>query len=197
VSKELEAKKATLIMKPSVENAKEYIETQTRMFKRADEVSRVWQAALLKYPHLNPRIEAPMNQQAINIKKGIDEEKETEVIKQFAEDYGLIFFFRSDCKYCHAFAEILKVFAETYDFSVEAISMDGGEVAGFASKRDDNLVSKLEIKTAPALMAYSPSKGNIFPVAHGFMSLDELQKNALFVINLLNKHEAENAQNNR
>jgi conjugal transfer pilus assembly protein TraF len=185
LQQEVENKKAYLITKPSVENAKDYMEAQARLFARSDEVSKAWQLALLKYPYLNNQISDPVNQHAINIKRNVDKEKDELLIIEFGREYGLIFFFRSDCRYCHEFAPVLARFASFYDVSIAAISMDGGVIEGFDSKMDENLVAQFNVQITPSLFAYSPSKNKAFPVGSGFLSQDELVHNLTFVINTL------------
>ena len=187
LQQEVENKKAHLITKPSVENAKDYMEAQARLFSRSDEVGKAWQLALLKYPYLNNQITDPINQHAINIKRSIDKEQDEQLIREFGKEYGLIFFFRSDCRFCHEFAPVLKKFASFYDVSVAAISMDGGIIEEFESQMDTNLIEQFNVKITPSLFAYSPSKNKAFPVGSGFLSQDELIHNLTFVINTLKK----------
>lgn len=45
--------------------------------------------------------------------------------------YAMVFFFRSDCAYCHAFAPKLKQFTEINGLSTYAFSLDGKSLAQY------------------------------------------------------------------
>jgi len=57
----------------------------------------------------------------------LEEEKKKNLhthLMKMAQDFGLFFFFKEACTYCHAFAPLVKSFAETYGFAVKVVSGD-------------------------------------------------------------------------
>ena len=68
LQKDLEERKAAMIMRPSIENAKRYIQYQNEAFKRADKVSEYWQAAILSDPNLNIVKDMPVSDVGARIK---------------------------------------------------------------------------------------------------------------------------------
>jgi thiol-disulfide isomerase/thioredoxin len=56
-------------------------------------------------------------------------------MKNIAREHGLIFFFRSDCPYCHQYAPTLKLLSEMYGIEVLGVSIDGAVYLNSESKR--------------------------------------------------------------
>ena len=90
-------------------------------------------------------------------------------------DHVLIFFFRSDCPYCHAFAPTLAAFQERYGIRVEAVSVDGGPMPGFAgARRDNGIATALRVTQVPAVYLAQPFTGRITPIGFGVLSESQL-----------------------
>lgn len=176
--------KAKAIIEPSIENVASYIKIQKKALDMASKFGRSWKLALLEYPELTD-LSNPVNNEAINIaykdKKKIDSEK----IKLFAEEFGLIFFFSPDCSYCHAFVPVLKKFQEMYDFSVMAVTQSDGVIEGFAVQKNEPLVKQFNITHYPSIFAYSPKRNLAMPIGYGYLSIDELERNINYVIGYL------------
>ena len=105
-----------------------------------------------------------------------------------AQEYGLFFFFRKNCPYCHQFAPVVKRFSEKYGWSVLGISLDGGTLSEFPmAKQNNGIAERLQITHGPALIALHPKTGQLIPLAYGMISESEIEQRA----ELLTKTQAE------
>lgn len=181
----MEEAKAAMIMFPSIQNTKEYIEFQNSMFVKSDQVSRNWQSALLMYPELNIVKDKPISQSGMKISRDIARIESDKILREFAKNYQLLFFYKGSCIYCEKFTDVLKSFSEEYGYKVASITLDGKSLAQFPGKPSFDLVRKLNIEFTPSLFAYSPHTGIALPLAHGYLTLDLLERNVLFAIKQL------------
>jgi len=183
VQKEMQVRQARYTLEPTVENARDFLDYQRLMFKNGEQASEAMQTALLKYPYLDPRIENPISDQAIKIRHIELEEENNIKIKEFAQHFKLIYFFKEGCSYCKEFAPVLERLVKNYDFKIEGINNDGIQPEGFLSntRRDDNLTSKLNITTYPTLVAYNAQNNIYLPVSRGFLPTQDLERNIVHV----------------
>ena len=181
--KELEKRLHTAWVNPSFKNIKDYQQLQKDMMDRAEDFSKSWMQVVYNNPKLDHTLISPVNQKARHIH--LDEEKRNivEKIKSLSENYGLFFFFSSNCEYCHQFAPIVKRFSETYGWDVLAISADGGAIEGFKNVTNDNgLLQTWGVQVLPALFAVDPNTGHVIPIAYGMTSLDEMEMRIMALI---------------
>jgi conjugal transfer pilus assembly protein TraF len=134
-------------------------------------------------PELDHTLISPVNQQGRHLQIDLEKGRIRKVIQDLSETYGLFFFFSSDCPYCHQFAPIVKRFAETYEWEVIAISIDGGSLAEFPNAEADNgLYEVWGIKALPALFAVNPTIQNVVPIAYGLTSIDEMESRIITLL---------------
>jgi len=127
-------------------------------------------------PSLDETLVHPVDQNARYVY--YDEKKKDMAtrIQGLAREYGLFFFFRKNCAYCHGFAPIVKRFAQKYGWSVLAVSLDGGTLPEFPqAKRDNGIAERLQISHVPALIALHPTTGKLIPLAYGMVSESEIE----------------------
>jgi conjugal transfer pilus assembly protein TraF len=104
-------------------------------------------------------------------------------LKALAQEYGLFYFFKGDCPYCHKFAPLVKNFAGEHGWDVLPISMDGGKIAEFPNaKLDNGIARKLNITTVPALIAIHPKTKKMIPLAYGMVSYKGMEERALLLM---------------
>ena len=184
VQKEMQVRQARYTLEPNVENARNFLDYQQLMFKNSNQAGEAMQTALLKYPYLDPRIENPISQQAIKI-KSVEFEKTNDLkIKEFAQHFKLLYFFKESCPYCQEFQPVLERLALNYSFDVEAISSDGKKLASLSTiptRVDNSLTTKLNITTYPTIIAYNQQNNIYLPVSRGFLPTDDLKLNILHV----------------
>jgi conjugal transfer pilus assembly protein TraF len=179
--KELETRKVTLVMRPTVENAKKYIEWQKNMMDNATEVSRVWQIALMRNPSLDSRLEHPIGQQAIQIRHDQKAESTKKKLQEFSRHFTLYVFVKDGCPYCAAFEPVLDAFAKEWGFQVKAIGLDGSRSAFFPTENAPAMVQELGIKNAPTVIAIHAPLKLALPLSVGFVSTEELVRNTIML----------------
>lgn len=174
--KALELKLHTAIIEPSRENIISYIIAQKALMDQSQKFSEAWRRVVLTTPSLDETLIHPVDQNARHIYYDEKHKELSQRIKALAQKYGLFFFFRKNCSYCHAFAPIVKRFAQKYGWSVLAVSMDGGTLPEFPhAKRDNGISKRLQISHVPSLIALHPRTGQLIPLAYGMVSESEIE----------------------
>jgi conjugal transfer pilus assembly protein TraF len=144
--------------------------------KRSKTFATVWMQNVFQNPELDHTLVSPVNQQGRHLQIDLEKNRTVNVIKDLSTTFGLFFFFSSDCPYCHQFAPIVKRFADTHEWEVIAISIDGGSLAEFPNAQTDNgLFQAWGVKVLPSLFAVNPKTQEAIPIAYGLTSLDDME----------------------
>jgi conjugal transfer pilus assembly protein TraF len=163
------------IIAPSAANIKNYRITQDYVTAQSGEFSRNWKLVNHFSPEFDASLRHPYNHSAIRVKREQDEKAKRQRIEAIAQDYGLVFFFKAGCPYCHKYAGFVKDFAARFGFTVQAVSLDGGTLPEFPQPiLDQGLAAKLEVKAVPALIAANPATEKFFPLAYGFVAEEDI-----------------------
>lgn len=177
---------AQAILNPTLSNVHNVMTLQRQIIDRSTQFQEKWmQASLFEGQHLRPEDNGtPIH------RKIMQEQKEKELqhkIRRLAKETGLFFLFQHKCPYCHAFAPVVKEFAQEYGFEVKAISGDGGKLKEFPDTVPDNgIIQKINAKGVyPALFLAHPATGNVIPVAWGMTTPDQLLDNLSTIIKVL------------
>lgn len=177
LQKELEGAKALAVMYPTTQHIEEYIRLHNAVLKQASLFSTVWQQVIWQTPELDFAIDKPTDNSARHLYYDLDKTVDERSIQALASEYGLFFFFRESCPYCHAFAPVLKNFENQYGITVMAISMDGGSLPDYPMAVNDNgLAQQLAVETVPALYALHPKTQQVIPLSFGLVSEAELKR---------------------
>jgi conjugal transfer pilus assembly protein TraF len=180
IKKDLEEKLAKALIEPSEENLEAYIQAQKYWIDRSAEFSRLWAKVVLKNPELDETIQHPVSQYGIQVEQEILREKKYALIRSLASSHGLFFFYEGKNKASQAFAYIVKEFMKKHAWDALAISMDGTLIEGFPNSRQDTRVAeKLGIGTFPSLVLVNPKTNQMYPIAFGMISLDQIENNIL------------------
>lgn len=176
----IEQAKDNMVLNPTKENVKQYIEIQNKVSNNAANLSKTWQEVLLENPELDFTLIHPTNNVAKQVENDLQTKKENVAIAQLAKSSGLFFFYRSTCPYCVRFAPILKEFAETYGIHVVAITTDGISLPEFPqSYPDQGQAAKFRVKAEPALFVVNPYTHQAIPVSYGLTSEADLKHRIL------------------
>ena len=131
----------------------------------------------MRTPSLDETLVHPVDQNARHVYYIHEQKKIKQRIMRLASEYGLFFFFRKNCPYCHHFAPIVKRFSQKYGWSVLGISLDGGTLPEFpAPKHNNGIAERLQIAHVPALMAIHPKSGQLIPLGYGMISESEIEQ---------------------
>ncbi len=176
LQKTLETQRQIAIMRPTADNVLRYMTLEAQVVQQASAFADMARRVAWRHPQLDPSLEGrPVNAQALEVFDKVQSQDRTRVVSGLAKDHALIFFFRGDCPYCHAFAPVLQAFAQRFGLKVLAISLDGGRLDGFADIRPDNGIARnLQVAQVPALFLAQPFSGQITPVGFGVMSESQL-----------------------
>lgn len=154
-----------------------YIEEQRALMNQSTRFAQAWQVAILTHPEFDERVKYPTEQLSLDAQYKQQHETRMNLIKDLSKEYGLFFFFKGDCTYCHTFAPVVKGFAEIYGWEVLPISLDGSSLSEYPHPQSDNGIGEsLGVQHVPALIAVHPQTRKMIPLAYGVASLDEIER---------------------
>ena len=175
LQKELKLRRDKAVMVPTYANVKDYQVLQKWTVDHADQFSKMWMRVLYTTPELDTTRENPITQSARHVYLDQEEKRLEDKVKALSKSYGLFFFFKKGCAYCHHFAPIVKQFSARFGWKVLAITLDGGTLPEFPEAQMDNgAAEKLDIKSVPALVAVNPQTGHVLPLSFGMTTQDQI-----------------------
>ncbi len=176
LQKTLEETRHIAVMRPTEANVRRYMEMEARVVARASTFADMAQRIAWASPELDPSLQGrPVNAKALEVFDQLQMAQRSEAIGALGRDHVLLFFFRGDCPYCHAFAPTLHAFQARHGIRVVAVSVDGGPMPGFADARRDNGISQtLQVNQVPAVYLAQPFTGVITPIGFGVLSEAQL-----------------------
>lgn len=181
---QLEESKAQAVMHPTSENVYKYQKLQFEMIQKAGVFANVWMQNVYKNSDVDFTLSSPVSQNARHIYLAKKKEDAEAKIKKLSEEYGLFFFFQNDCRYCVAFAPIVKAFSDKYKWEVLAISTSGEKHPLFKrSVQDNGLSAYWNVDIYPSLFAVNPKTGHVIPIARGMISIEEMEERIIAITN--------------
>lgn len=173
--RDLEAKRALSIIEPTPENVKAYIEEQEKLMQTASVYSDVWRRVIWQNPELNYELKRPVNNAAIDVYKNERKKAEMRTLQDLSKEWGIFFFFRSDCPYCHRMATTLKLMTDLYGIQVFPVSLDGGGLPEYpAPKIDNGVAAMLGVTKVPTMILGNVKDRRMVPVGSGVVSIDDM-----------------------
>lgn len=182
--KQLEEAFDLAIAEPTQKNVRNYMKLQSHLLGEADKFGQVWRQVLINNPDLDNTVKEPASQNARHIYHRLQAEHEEKLVHELAKDHTLVYYYQGTCPQCQMFVQNLLAFVEKYNFKLIAVSLDGviaPELPKSVKEKNDS------IATVPALYASSNKTDMIFSIAHGALSVGELEENAAFVFDGLKK----------
>jgi conjugal transfer pilus assembly protein TraF len=166
---------------PSQANVAAFYYLQRVMMDKAERFTNAARYVVMSDPQLDETVRRPVATYAANAANHQASVMADAVLKAIAGQAGLLFFFRSDCPYCHVQAPILGMLERTYGFKIYPVSLDGqampnGQFSQF--KLDQGQAALLGVAQTPALFLMKPPK-QIVPITQGALSLEELTSRIL------------------
>ena len=179
---ELKRREDLAVMRPTDKNLKDYLQlwqvTQDKGAVFADN----WRRVVWQTPELDYALRRPTTNAAIKTYDAGRKANQERQLRALAKDHGLIFFFRSDCPYCHAMAPVLKMLSHQYGIEVLGVSIDGGALPDFPKPRDGRAqAAAWGIERVPALFIGSKQTGDKAAIGFGAMALTDIV-NRIFVL---------------
>jgi len=175
------------ILYPTPQNVLTYKRRQEEFMEKSHEFARVWARVTFENPDLDYSLKFPTQHTGRLIYKEEEGRRKDKVLRDLSKEYGLFYIFKSDCRYCTAFAPIVKGFSEKYGWDVLAISGDGA-MSGDTNRDitqefpnvqiNNGIIENLKLDTFPALLAVHPETGRVIPLAYGLTSLSDIETRA-------------------
>lgn len=169
------------IDEPSHENVAAFYYLQRTMMDKAERFTNAARYVVMSDPQLDETVRRPVATYAANEANHQASVMADRALKDIAGVAGILFFFRSDCPYCHVQAPILSMLEKAYGFkiypvSLDALPMPNGLFGNF--KLDQGQAALLGVEQTPALFLMKPPK-QILPLSQGALSLEELTSRIL------------------
>jgi conjugal transfer pilus assembly protein TraF len=173
--KELKRREDLAVMNPSDQNLKDYLELWKVTQDKGAEFADNWRRVVWKNPDLDYSLKRPANNLAIKTYDDQRNQNQDQQLRALAKEHGLIFFFRSDCPYCHAMAPTLQMLSQKYGIEVLGISLDGEGLPEFPHPQDGRIqAAKWGVERVPAVFIGSKKTGDKAPIGFGMMALSEI-----------------------
>lgn len=166
---------------PSAENVEAFYYLQRVMMDKAERFTNAARYVVMSNPQLDETVRRPVATYAANEVNHQANVMADRLLKEIAAQAGILFFFRSDCPYCHVQAPILSMLKQAYGFKIYPVSLDGlgmpnGLFANF--KLDKGQATLLGVEQTPAMYLMKPPK-QILPLSQGVLSLEEITSRIL------------------
>ena len=158
---------ASAILNPTPQNYKRYMEKTTQILAQ----SSVFADGVEKFNYVNPQFDYTIqNPQGSNvqIQNMMNDKNKDNILATSAKENAILFFFRSDCPYCHKYAPIVREFAANYGYLVETVSLDGRGLPEYPNPRyNPQLAQRLKVETVPAIYLLNPKQNKVTAVGFG------------------------------
>jgi conjugal transfer pilus assembly protein TraF len=176
---ELNRLREVAIMNPTQANVRAYLEAQAYVLDKSALFADVARRVVWATPQVDYNNRSPVATYAQLSKKDNRTAEQARTLADLARDYGIMFFFRSDCPYCHQQAMVLRILEQQYGMPVLGVSMDGGVLPQFPDARKDNGISMVVtggegVQTVPALFLVHRETRQAIPIGTGAMAMDEI-----------------------
>ncbi|NVD97711.1 conjugal transfer protein TraF [Massilia sp. BJB1822] len=176
LQREMEELRAVAVIRPTETNVRRYMALEAQVMRNASQFADLAQRIAWTHPELDPATEGrPVNATALDVYEQTQAATRAQTLANIGRDHVLMFFFRGDCPYCHAFAPLLRAFGQRYRIPLVAVSLDGGSLPAMPAARIDNgIVRTLKVAQVPAVFLAQPFAGRIVPLGFGVLSESQL-----------------------
>lgn len=179
IRKEVVRLRDIAIMEPSEKNIYTYLQANQYVMDKSSYFTDVWRRVVWQNPEIDYNARSPtanFAQVAMKERKNLESDA---LMDQLARTHGVVFFFRSDCDYCHLQAPVLQSLKQNFKIEVLPITLDGRPMREFPDARPDNGIASVVsrgrgIETVPALYLVSRDQKEIVPLGAGVLAMDEI-----------------------
>ena len=176
---ELEWRRNKAIMEPTTDNMRIYLQANKFVLDKSSMFADMQRRVVWATPEFDYNTKSPsanFAQVEINQKKFRDE---SALMDEIAKTHGILFFYRSDCQFCHLQSPILKMIQDRYHVNILAISGDGGPINEFPNAKPDNGIGHFVthgrgIETYPSMFLVSKDQRQVVPLGAGVVAMDEI-----------------------
>lgn len=170
----LERAMALAVLEPTPDHVRAYLELNRALMDQSQAFAQTWKQVIWTTPDLDYGLVSPAGAAARTRADMRAAERQTQ-LAEAASRYGLLFFFRGDCPYCHQFAPVLRRFAADFGFTVIPVTLDGGALPEYPNPRSNSeAATQLRVETSPALYLLDPATRKVAPAVFGAVGYSEL-----------------------
>ncbi|MFT3819876.1 MAG: conjugal transfer protein TraF [Rubrivivax sp.] len=170
---------------PSEENVALFLELYAQARAKASVFADTAQAVAVRMPWIDETFSGsrPSLPTAMAAYDSITMQDRDQLLREMSLSWGLYFFYRRNCAYCHLMAPQLRLFQDKYGFTVFPVTMDGGVLPDFPnSARDaglsDMVAEALKIPpqhfVVPALVLARPATREVVPIGFGALNMTQM-----------------------
>lgn len=171
---ELERLQALAILEPTQTHVAAYLEKHAALMDQSERFADTWQQVVRTSPQLDHTLRAPTGNAAY-VQADVDAASLDQRLSEASNRYGLLFFFRGSCPYCHRFAPVLQAFAQRYGFDIVPVTLDGGSLPEFPNpQRNQAAASSLQVDSVPAVYLIEPRTRRVAATSFGYVGYSEL-----------------------
>ena len=174
----LEEQRLLAVYAPTRENVMEYQQLQWQATSRAATFSDHWRRNTWGNSELDYTVQRPVAQYARHAWLDERGDELSQTLSNMSDNYGLFYFYRSDCPYCQRFSPVLRGFADQFGVEVRAISVDGGPMDDFPNaRRDEGQFARLlqgQPAVVPAVLLLNTETNEPQWITFGLISGQEL-----------------------
>lgn len=183
MKKEFARIKEVAIFDPTREHVTAYLRAQKVIFDRSTMFADVARRTVWQTPDLDYGNKAPQPSFAINNHRVRQNQRQVQAMQDLSQQYGLVFFFKSDCPFCHDMAPLMAQFEATYGMPVISIGLDGVPIEGVPNFRADNGISRFVthgegVQTVPAIYLVKNDSKEVMLLGTGAMAMDTVAMRA-------------------
>lgn len=173
----------TAILYPSAENFRRFMTLQNFWTDRATDFTQTAKLARLKYPELDYNVKRSHYNGTVEARLTEEKKVRSAVIGQVAQRYGLFFFYRGNNAVDNLMAGVIRAFCEDRGITLMAVSVDGKLSDQLPQSRPDSgQAEKMRVTHFPATFLVDPKTHQWQPLAWGFMSHDDLDRQMVSVL---------------
>ena len=167
------------IMNPTQENMYAYLSANQYVMDKSAYFTDMWRRTVWQNPEIDYNVRSPQANFAQVALKDSKNMQSDALMARLSKTHGIVFFFRSDCEFCHMQAPIVRMLKDQYQIEVLPVSLDGRGIKEFPQVRPDNGISMVlsrgrGIDTVPAMFLVSRDKKEIVPLGAGVLAMDEM-----------------------
>lgn len=184
INRHYEALKDIAVINPTEHNVYAFHKFKAEMLDQSQRFTAVsqrvvWQSPDIDFNNINPFVSFAQTDI-----RNASYQGERDQVAAIAQEYGLLFFYRSDCSYCHIQAPVLADLAQRFGIQVIPVSLDGGPIPGFANWRPDNGIARQVsagrgIEVTPTLYLVSRRTQEAIMLGSGVMGQDDIVRRIL------------------
>ncbi|MEQ1601320.1 MAG: conjugal transfer protein TraF [Methylophilaceae bacterium] len=179
LQKEINRLKDVAVMKPTEANVRNFLEAQAFVMDKGSFFADVARRVAWQTPSVDYNNRSPTANYALLEKNDMLKSAQYQAIANLGKDYGLLFFFKSDCTYCHSQAPILKLLENSYGLPIMAVSLDGGTLPQFPNAKRDNGISMMVtagqgVDVTPTMYLINRATKQSTMIGSGALAMDEI-----------------------